>query len=84
MIKREIECGCEILIYDDGSAAPEVVYCQLHASATVMKDALVEIREGVEARAQEHSCKGYHCSTCAPALVSHVALKALEAAGIKS
>lgn len=83
MKKREIECGCEILIYEDGSAAPEVVYCQLHAAAETLKNALVEIREGVEGRAAEHACKGYHCSRCAPAIVVHVAQKALETAGVK-
>lgn len=82
-MKRELECGCEILVYEDGSAAPEVVYCQLHAAAGVMKDALVEIREGVEGRAAEHPCNGYHCSHCAPAMVAGVAQKALETAGIK-
>lgn len=82
-MKRELECGCEILVYEDGSAAPEVVYCRLHAAAETMKEALVEIHEVVEARAAEHDCKGYHCSRCCPAEVSGVAQKALEAAGIK-
>ena len=83
MKKREIECGCEILIYEDGSAAPEVVYCQLHAAAAHMKLALEEIRDGVEARASEHDCKGLHCSRCYPAMWAHVAQKALKAAGEK-
>lgn len=83
MKKREIECGCEILIYEDGSAAPEVVYCRLHAAAETMKNALSEIRETVEARAREHACKGIHCSQCAPAEIGEIALKALETAGIK-
>lgn len=83
MIKREIECGCEILVYEDGSAAPEVVYCRLHASVEILKDALIEIREGVEGRAREHACAGIHCSTCQPAQVGDVATQALEKAGIK-
>lgn len=84
MIKQELECGCEMLVYQDGSAAPEVAFCQLHRGAQAMRDALLEIREGVEARAREHACRGYHCSTCAPALVSSIAYKALETAGVKS
>jgi hypothetical protein len=83
MKKREIECGCEILIYEDGSAAPEVVYCRLHASAETMSTALAEIRQTVEARACEHACKGIHCSRCGPAEVAEIARKALEIAGIK-
>lgn len=83
-MKREIECGCEILVYEDGSAAPEVVMCRLHSSAEVMKDALVELRQMIEGNAQEHSCKGYHCSRCYPALLSDVARKALETAGVKA
>jgi hypothetical protein len=82
-MKREIECGCEILVYEDGSGAPEVVFCQLHAAAQVMRDALAEIREGVEARAAEHACMGIHCSRCAPGEVAEIARKALEAAGVK-
>lgn len=81
MIKREIECGCEILVYEDGSAAPEVVQCRLHASAAILKDALNEVRDAIEARAREHACMGYHCSTCGPSELIGVADKALEVAG---
>jgi hypothetical protein len=82
-MKRELECGCEILVYEDGSAAPEVVYCRLHTAAQIMNDALSEIRETVEARAAEHACVGFHCSRCAPAEIADIARKALEAAGGK-
>lgn len=82
-MKREFECGCEILVYEDGSAAPEIVYCRLHAAAETMRNALSEIRETTEARACEHACKGLHCSRCAPAEIAEMARKALEAAGLK-
>lgn len=26
----ELECGCEIIVYGDGSARPEVMYCESH------------------------------------------------------
>lgn len=80
-MKRELECGCEILVYEDGSAAPEVVYCQLHAAAETMKKTLSELRTTIESRAQQHSCMGYHCSLCAPAELSAWAADALHIAG---
>lgn len=81
MIKHEIECGCEMLVYQDGSAPPEVVFCQLHAAAEPMKKALQEIKEGLEGRSREHPCMGFHCSTCAPVEFAGIADSALEKAG---
>lgn len=41
--KTELECGCEILVYGDGSASPEVVYCDDH-DAKRLADALDRIK----------------------------------------
>lgn len=81
MAKREYDCGCEILIYEDGSAQPEIVYCRMHASAEMMEKALRQIKEEVEGRARMHQCMGFHCSECAPAQVAETAGEALRMAG---
>lgn len=41
-----LECGCEILVYGDGST-PEVVPCHLHNAAQDLKDALVFLKKKV-------------------------------------
>lgn len=42
--KTELECGCEILVYGDGSASPEVVYCDGH-DAQRLRDAIDRIKQ---------------------------------------
>ena len=77
----KLECGCLMVSVPAG---PEIRMCKLHSGAELMRDALVELLETLEARAQAHHCMGYHCSTCYPAGLSDVARKALESAGIKA
>jgi len=66
MLKKEMECGCEMLIYEDGSAEPEINFCTLHRNARATLDVLIEIRDSMGNRARQHECMGYHCSTCSP------------------
>lgn len=80
-MKREMECGCEILVYEDGSAQPEIVYCRPHAAAETMKKALIDLKVKIESRAREHQCMGFHCSQCAPAELAEMAGDALHMAG---
>jgi hypothetical protein len=44
MKKQEMGCGCEILIYEDESAEPEIVYCHLHDAADDLRAALTALR----------------------------------------
>lgn len=81
MIKQELECGCEMLIYEDDSATPEVAFCVLHANAKAMRDALIEIRDSLGNRACQHDCMGYHCSTCSPVDLIEKATDAIRLAG---
>lgn len=78
MIKQELECGCEMLIYEDGSAAPEMALCLLHQHAQATRDALVEIRDSLGNRARQHECMGYHCSTCSPVDLIELATNAIN------
>lgn len=66
MLKQELECGCEMLVYQDGSATPEVNFCILHRNAQAMLETLTEIRDTLGNRAHQHACMGYHCSQCYP------------------
>jgi ferredoxin len=42
-----------------------------------LKAVLLEIMEGIEARAREHQCHGIHCGTCNPMEWVELARKAL-------
>jgi hypothetical protein len=81
MIRQELECGCEMLIYQDGSAAPEVAFCSLHANAKATRDVLIEIRDSLGNRARQHECMGYHCSTCSPVDLIEMATDAIRLSG---
>lgn len=80
MQKQELECGCEMLIYEDGSAAPEVNFCLLHRNAQATLDTLTEIRDSMGNRAHQHACMGYHCSACYPGDLIEQATNAINLA----
>jgi len=81
MKKQEMECGCEMLMYEDGSADPEINYCTLHGNAQATLDVLIEIRDSLGSRARQHECMGYHCSTCSPVDLIEKASAAITQAG---
>ena len=80
MLKQELECGCEMLIYQDGSGDPEVAFCLLHRTAQATLDTLTEIRDTLGGRAHRHECMGYQCSACSPVDLIEQATNAINLA----
>ena len=45
--KTETDCGCTITVYGDGSASPEIGYCDLHDAAKDLRGCLAALRRDV-------------------------------------